>query len=147
MPAGLPEDAKECLLLRIAWLAALALALAGGSACNGVFSFSTCLDGVPPPRLTSLTPSSLQLELNPVVLTVNGSGFVAQSQILWNDNPLPTRFLDAQHLQTTVTQQILQSMGASPGNTVLISVQSQAQGALSGCVNGGTSGTLILIIN
>jgi len=52
-----------------------------------------------------------------VPLTVNGDGFVAQSQILWNGRALPTTFTDPRQLQATITQQTLDSFGSSVGDT------------------------------
>ncbi|HVI76785.1 MAG TPA: hypothetical protein VM715_01200 [Candidatus Acidoferrum sp.] len=46
-----------------------------------------------------------------VVLSVAGTGFVPQSEIQWNENPLPTTFIDSGHLQASVTQQTFDSFG------------------------------------
>jgi len=78
---------------------------------------------------------------------VDGSGFVSQSEILWNGNPLQTAFVDSRHLQTTITQQTLDSFGGSVGTNVLISVVSPQSDFIVGCPNGGSSGTLVLVVN
>jgi ABC-type iron transport system FetAB ATPase subunit len=78
---------------------------------------------------------------------VDGSGFIPQSQIMWNGNPLQTTFMDSHHLQTTVTQQTFDSFGGTLVNNVQISVRSQASFNDLGCPIGGNSATLVLVIN
>jgi ABC-type Fe3+ transport system permease subunit len=78
---------------------------------------------------------------------VIGNNFVSQSQIFWNGNALLTVFVDSQHLETTVTQQVFQQFGGSPGNSVVISVNSAVTSPVVGCPIGGSSATLVLTIN
>ena len=66
------------------------------------------------------------------MLTVEGSGFVPQSEILWDQNPLPTTFIDSRHLQTTVTQDTFESYGGSAGKNVSIAVTSPGNTYLVG---------------
>lgn len=132
--------------LRIGFVAALTLTLSGWT-CTAIIGFNSCL-GVPAtPQITLLSPSTISVTADSVVLTVKGSGFVQQSQILWNGNALPTTFMDSQDLQTTITQQTLIRFGGAPGSNVLISVSSPVATTVVGCPIAGSSATLILIIN
>ena len=82
-----------------------------------------------------------------VVLIVTGSGFVPQSQIIWNGSALQTKFTDSEHLRATITQQTFDIFGGSAGSGVQISVRSQGSAPVFGCPNGGNSATLVLVIN
>jgi hypothetical protein len=114
-----------------------------GWTCDALFL--SC-QGVDQSQVSSLSPDTIPSDAESV-LTVDGSGFTAQSQILWNGSPLPTTFMDPHHLQTTVTQQTFDSFGGSAGKNVQISVRSQASSKDLGCPIGGNSATLILVIN
>jgi hypothetical protein len=144
---------RSCLVspslpsVRIALLAALTLLLSGWTTCNAIVDFNSCSGSIPLPRIISLSPSAIPGEAESVLLIVSGSDFVPQSQIMWNGNALPTTFMDSSHLQTTITQQTLGSIGGSAGSSVLISVRSQGSVAIVGCPNGGSSATLVLVIN
>src|SRR5215467_6031529 len=106
--------------LRIAFVATLPLILSAGT-CTAIVGFNSCL-GIPPaPQITALSPNAISANTQSVLLIVIGNNFVSQSQIFWNGNALPTVFDDSQHLATTITQQIFQQFGGSPGNSVLIS--------------------------
>jgi hypothetical protein len=74
---------------------------------------------------------------------VDGSGFTPQSLILWNGSTLDTTFIDAHHIQATITQETFESFGGSAASSVQISVRSQG----SGCPISGNSATLDLVIN
>ena len=115
--------------------------------CSAFFGFNSCLDAVPQPQIIALSPSAISPDEVPVLLTVDGSGFVSQSEILWNGNPLETTFMDARHLQTTITQQMLDSFRGSAGTTVQISVISPESAFIVGCPNGESSGILVLVVN
>jgi hypothetical protein len=121
--------------LSIALIAALA-ALLSGWTCSGMF---VSCQGVSQAHITSILPGKIPSDANSVPLTVAGSGFTPQSQIMWNGSTLETTFLDSHHLQTTITRDTFESFGA--GNRVRISV---SQG--SGCPIGGNA-ALDLAIN
>jgi len=145
MRSCLIQSAKPSPLLRIGFVAALALTLSGWTR-TAIIGFNSCL-GVPAtPQITLLSPSAVSVTTDSV-LTVRGSGFVPQSQVLWNGNALLTKFVDSQHLQTTLTQQTFDLFGGSPGGTALISVNSPVSAAIVGCPTGGSSATLVLVIN
>ncbi|HEY7099621.1 MAG TPA: IPT/TIG domain-containing protein [Terriglobales bacterium] len=143
MRSSLASACKPFPLTRIALIGTLTLLLSGWT-CNGVFL--SC-QGVAQPEVASLSPDSVPSNADSVVLTVTGSGFTSQSQIMWNGNSLQTTFLDSHHLQTSITPQTFDSSGGSVGSSVQISVRSQASFDDMGCPIGGSSATLILIIN
>jgi len=132
--------------LRIGFIAALTLMVSGWT-CTAIIGFNSCL-GVPTtPQITLLSPSAISVTADSVVLTVSGSGFVPQSQILWNGSALPTTFIDSQHLQAKITQQTFTEFGGSFGINVLISVHSPVPATVVGCPIAGSSATLVLVIN
>jgi hypothetical protein len=135
----------RCKLYRIGFVLALTLLLSGWT-CTAIFSFNSC-PATPQPQITSISPDAISGDATSVLLTVDGSGFVSQSQILWNGKALPTTFMDSRHLQATITQQTFESFGGSPGTDVLISVISLAPSFVVGCDNGESSGTLVLVVN
>ena len=132
--------------LRIAFVAILPLILSAGT-CTAIVGFNSCLGILPAPQITSLSPNSISVNTQLVLLIVIGNNFVSQSQIFWNGNALPTVFVDSQRLQVTITQQTLAQFGGSPGGSVLISVNSVMTSPVVGCPVGGSSATLALIIN
>ncbi len=129
--------------IRIAFVAALTLLLSGWT-CS-VF-FVSC-QGVVQPQITSLSPGVISRDAESVMLTVNGSGFTPQSQIMWNSNALPTMLIDSHHLQTSITQQAFQSLGDSAESSVQISVMSKGNLDDTGCPIDGNSNALLLVIN
>src|SRR6185437_8813166 len=104
MRSCLTEYAKHFPWLHIAFVAILTVTLSGWT-CTAIIGFNSCLDVPPTPQITLLSPSAVPVTADSVVLTVRGSGFVPQSHILWNGNPLVTTFIDSQHLQATIKQQ------------------------------------------
>jgi len=145
MRSCLIQSAKPSPLLRIGFVAALALTLSGWT-CTAIIGFNSCL-GVPAtPQITLLSPSAVSVTTDSV-LTVRGSGFVPQSQVLWNGNALLTKFVDSQHLQAPITQLTFTQFGGASGSNVLISVNSPATATVLGCPIAGSSTTLVLVIN
>ena len=139
-----------CKLLpsvRIVFVAVLVLMLSGWTTCAVFFSFNSCPGAVPQPQITSLSPDTISRDAASVLLTVNGSNFVPQSQVLWNGTALATTFVDAHHLQVTITQSTFESFGVSAGSNVLISATSPASTHVVGCPNGGASVALVLVIH
>ena len=126
-------------LIRITLIALLTLLLSSWT-CS--FEFNSC-QGIEQPQTTSLSPNSVPSDANSVPLTVEGSGFTPQSQILWNGSTLDTTFMDSHHIQATITQETFESFGGSAGSNVQISVRSQG----SGCPISGNSATLDLLID
>ena len=133
--------------VRIAVVALLALLLSGWTSCAAIVSFGDCAGAVPQPHVTSLSPDNIPGNAESVQLIVTGSGFVPQSQILWNGRALQTTFTDSRHLSAMTAQQTFDDLGGSVGSDVQISVRSQGSAPVLGCPNGGNSSTLILVIN
>jgi hypothetical protein len=135
-----------CKLYRIGLILGLA-ALSCAWTCTAVVNLNGCPDAFPHPQIGALSPNPISSDIISVVLSIEGTGFVPQSEIQWNKNTLPTTLIDSLHLQATVTQQTFDSFGGSAGNSVMISVVSPGTNSLVGCPNGGNSSTLILEIN
>ena len=131
--------------VRIALLVVLALLVSAWGTCNAMIDFNSCQGVQPMAQLTSLSPGAIPGNSESVLLTLNGSGFTPQSQILWDGSALPTVFMDPLHLQTTITQQTFASFGGASGSSVQISVRTL--GSATGCPLGGNSATLELVIN
>jgi hypothetical protein len=147
MRFGVVNPGEPLLSVRIALIAGLILLLSGWTTCNAMFAFNGCEGSIPQPKITSLSPNAIPGDGESVLMTVNGSSFAVNSQIMWNGNALPTTFIDSDHLQTPITQQTFNSFGGSTGSTVQTSVSSPASVAVVGCPNGGNSATLALLIN
>jgi len=133
-------------LFRLAFVLVLTSLLSGWT-CTAIIGFNSCPGAVFQPQIAALLPNTISVDEAPILLTVDGSDFVSQSEILWNGNPLQTTFMDSRHLQTTITQQTLDSFGGSAGTSVLISVVSPESDFIVGCPNGGSSSTLVLFFN
>lgn len=146
MRSRLIHSDKPSPWAQIGFIAVLILALSGWT-CTAIIGFQSCLGLPPAPQIVSLSPNTVVFIVDPVLLTVNGSNFVPQSQILWNGSAIPTTFVDSQHLQTTITQQTFDQFGGLPGSSVLISVNSPVSPGVVGCTSGGSSATLVLVIN
>ena len=125
---------------RIAFILVLTLLLPAWT-CS--FGFQSCLADVQQPHINSLSPGNIPGDTNSVLLTVTGSDFIPQSEILWNRNRLQTTYIDSGHLQATITQQTFENFGGSAGNNVLISVDSRTSFECSDV----ESSTLILVID
>jgi hypothetical protein len=137
---------RPCPWVRIAFLVVLTLLLSAWGTCNAMIDFQSCQASRPMAQLTSLSPGAVFGNAESVVLTVNGSGFTPQSQILWNGSALPSLFVDSHHLQTNITQQTFAAFSGSAGSSVQLSVRTQGSG--TGCPPpAGNSATLELMIN
>jgi|ERR1017187_758585 hypothetical protein len=146
MCSSLVNPVSLSLRFRIVLIAALTLLLSGWT-CNAMFEFHSCQTGGTQAQITALSPGTVPSDADSVLLTVDGSGFTPQSQIMWNGSALQTAFTDSRHLQTTITQQTFDSFGGSAGSSVQISVRSQGSVADMGCPKSGNSDTLFLVIN
>jgi hypothetical protein len=140
MRSCLVKPCKPSPSIRVALIAVLTLLLSGWT-CS--IEFHSCQGAALQPQITSLSPTSVPSDANSVPLTVDGSGFTPQSQILWNGSTLDTTFMDSHHIQATITQETFESFGGSAGSSVQISVRSQG----SVCPISGDSATLDLVIN
>ena len=94
--------------------------------------------GNPVPAVVSTDPSLLSQDTTPVMIA--GTGFLPSSQVLVNDRPAPTTYIDLCHLRVLLS--------ISPGSTapVRISVANPAPGvAISAPVVLGTSFPIMLM--
>jgi hypothetical protein len=135
MCSSLIKSCKTLPSVRIASVLLLTLLLSGWSTCSAFIGFTSC-QGVSQIQMTSLTPDSIPGDSNLVLLTVHGSGFTPNSQIVWNGSGLQTKFKSSRQLQVTITHETFESFGGSTGDTVNISVQTQGSGSGSGPGNG-----------
>jgi len=147
MRSCLFDPGKPFPLVRIAFVAALTLLISGWSTCTAMVDFHSCEGAMPQPQIVALSPGAIPGDSSSVVLMVNGSDFVPQSQIMWNGSALQTTFLDSRHLQAMITHQTFESFGGAVGSSVQISVRSLGSGGVSGCTNGANSAALDLVIN
>jgi hypothetical protein len=69
--------------------------------------------GNPTPTLTSISPTSTYAGGAAFTLTVNGAGFLPSSVIEWNDVPLPTTYVNARQLTTSVPTAATASAGSA----------------------------------
>ena len=144
MPSSFASPCKPFPFVHIGLIAALTLLLSGWT-CSAMFI--SCQGVGEQPQITSLSPDTIPSDANSVLLTVDGSGFTPQSQIMWNGSSLQTTSLDSHRLQTTITQQTFDSFGGSAGSSVQISVRSQEAVTDLGCPISGNSAALALVIN
>jgi hypothetical protein len=144
MSSSLADLCKRFTLIHVALIAALTLLLSGWT-CSALFV--SCQGVGSQALIAALSPDTIPSDPESVLLTVDGSGFTPQSQIMWNGNTLQTTFMDAHHLQTAITRQTFDSLGGSAGSSVQISVRSQGSVDNFGCPIGGNSAALVLVIN
>ena len=142
---SLPGGLKLSLLLRIAFIVLIVLLLSAWSTCTAMVNFNSCEGVTQQAQLTSLSPGSVFGDADSVPLTVVGTGFTPQAQILWNGHSMPTTFIDSTRLQTTITQQTFAAIGGSPGTTAQISVQFKDGGVE--CPAASQTATLQLVID
>ncbi len=107
---------------------------APGGGQSGTLNFSIQAPS-PIPRLTGISPDSVQAGGAGFTLTVNGTGFVSGSVIRFNGNSLVTTFVSATQLTAPVTAADIANAG-----TASITVFNPAPG-------GGTSNALLMTIS
>jgi IPT/TIG domain len=144
MPSSFASPRSPFPLVHIGFIAVLTLLLSGWT-CRAMFI--SCQGVGEQPQITSISPDAIPSDQSSVLLTVDGSGFTAQSQIMWNGNALQTTFENSRQLQTTITQQTFDSFGGSTGSNVQISVSSPESISGFGCPIGGSSGSLFVVID
>ena len=66
-----------------------------------------------PPTVTTLSPASWLVGGPDFTLTVNGTGFVPNTQVLWNGSALTTKFLTATQVTAAVPAATVSSAGAA----------------------------------
>ncbi len=75
----------------------------------------------PAPVVTTLSPSSLTAGRGATTLTVNGSNFTADAQVLWNGAPLTTQFVNANQVKVQLPANLVDQ-----GQTVGVAVRNQS---------------------
>jgi hypothetical protein len=125
------------------WIALLAVLVLPG--CNNTLN-PFCGSARPVPVIGSLSPSNVtfaQIEQGTASLTVNGSNFVASSEIVINGRTLAANVLNSQQLKITLTSSVISGPGA-----VNISVMTPSGNSSDlGCSSGGKSSVLVLTVN
>ena len=82
-----------------------------GTASGG--SAFTITPGTATPVISNLNPSTAQAGGAAFTLTVNGSGFAANSTVLWNGASLPTSFVSASQLTASIPANLIASAGSA----------------------------------
>ena len=129
-------------LFRLWTLSALALAVLFLPGCNALNPL--CGSARPTPVISSLSPNTLTLAQVQAgfLLTVNGSDFVASSDVVINGKTLSTTVPSSHQLQVTITTDVISASGTA---NVTVNTPSGNSGDL-GCTSGGTSSALTLTI-
>lgn len=73
----------------------------------------TILPSIVGPQITSLSPNSEAVGASGFTLTVNGSGFVSGTTVLWNSQALTTTFVSATQLTATVPASLIAIAGTA----------------------------------
>lgn len=128
--------------IRLALIAILTLLISGWTTCSVMGALNNCSGSIP--HISSISPDSISGDAESSVLTVKGTGFTPQSQIMWNGTVLPTTLVSRDALQTTITQETFAALGGNAGSTVQISVMSTGSVA-AGC-SGGTSSVAVSLV-
>ncbi|MCG8349146.1 MAG: hypothetical protein MI924_15355, partial [Chloroflexales bacterium] len=89
----------------------------------------------PKPAITKITPNSIPAGSSALTLTVDGSGFIQGSKVVWNSTALTTTFVSATKLTATIPA----SLVANPG-TAAITVLNTTPG-------GGPSNSLPIVVS
>ncbi len=74
-----------------------------------------------PPAITNLSPASVPAGSPATTLTVNGSHFAADAQVLWNGTPLPTQFVSSAQVKVQLAASLL-----TFGQTAGVAVRNQS---------------------
>jgi ABC-type phosphate transport system substrate-binding protein len=131
---------RTCALSRAALLALLCLPGCGNNTLNPL-----CGSARPAPLIGSLSPSTMtfsEVQLGDTLI-VNGSHFVAASQVVINTTPLSAIVVSDKQLKVKLSTDII----SGPG-TVKVSVLTPSGNSGDvGCTSGGTSSVLTLTVN
>lgn len=125
---------------RLLLVAVASLFLAG---CNNTLN-PLCGSARPVPSIGSLSPSSVTFSQvqQGTVLTVNGSQFVAASEILINGKALTATAVSSTQLQVTLTTGAI----SGPGNVNVSVLTPSGNSSDLGCSSGGKSSVLVLTV-
>lgn len=123
--------------------ALLALLFLPGCGNNTLNPF--CGSARPAPLIGSLSPSTMTLAevQQGETLTVNGSHFVAASQVVINSTPLSATIVSDQELKVKLSSDVI----SGPGTVKVSVVTPGGNSGDMGCKSGGTSSILVLTVN
>ena len=123
---------------------ALAVALVSILAVAGCNDYGNTFQNNTGAQVTFLSPSTISAGSPDFTLTINGSGFVAQTYVTWNGKKLNTTvLLDAtKTVVLTVTAVVPAALVTKPGTATVIT-----QNPFSGAGNNGLSNPVTFIIN
>jgi len=123
--------------------ALLALLLLPGCGNNTLNPF--CGSARPAPLIGSLSPSTMTFAevQQGKTLIVNGSHFVAASQVVINSTPLSATVVSDQQLKVTLSSDVI----SGPGTVKVSVVTPSGNSGDVGCTSGGTSSALVLTVN
>lgn len=124
-------------------LTSLAIVLAAISAAAGCNDYGNTFQANTGAQITTLSPSNIAAGSSSFTLTVNGSGFVTQTYIMWNGGKLATSDI------TDTAGDVLQVYATVPASLVLKAgkAEIQTQNPFSGAGNNGLSNPINFIIN
>ena len=124
------------------WLVALAVLFVPG--CSNTLN-PFCGSSRPVPMIGSLSPSNVSFSQvqQGTTLTVNGSQFVAASEVEINGTPLATTVVSKTQLKVTLTTGII----SGPESVKVNVVTPSGNSADLGCSSGGKSSVLVLNVN
>ena len=106
------------------------------AACGG--GDGTAPTGPAPVGIASLAPSSALAGTASFVLTVTGSGFVAESNVEWNGQALPTQYVSATSLTATIPASDIATVGTASVTVSNASAGGAGSSVVSFAVNEGT---------
>jgi len=135
---SLKENAMSSRLC-IALLAVLVL-----PGCNNTLN-PFCGSARPAPVIGSLSPSTIafaQVEQG-ATLTVNGSNFVAASEIMINGRALAANVVSSQQMKILLTNSVI----SGPGSVSVKVTTPSGNSSDLGCSSGGTTSALTLTVN
>lgn len=126
---------------RLLLVAVASLFLAG---CNNTLN-PLCGSARPVPSIGSLSPSAVTFSQvqQGTVITVNGSQFVAASEILINGKTLSATPVSSTQLKVTLTTGVI----SGPGKVNVSVLTPSGNSSDLGCTSGGKSSVLVLTVN
>ena len=131
---------RTCALSLAALLALLFLPGCGNNTLNPF-----CGSARPAPLIGSLSPSTTTFSevQQGVTLIVNGSHFVAASQVVINATPLSATVISDQQLKIKLSSDVI----TGPGTVKVRVLTPSGNSGDVGCTSGGTSSVLVLTVN
>ena len=131
---------RTCALSLAALLSLLFLPGCGNNTLNPL-----CGGARPAPLIASLSPSTMTLAevQQGDTLIVNGSHFVAASQVVINTTPLSATVVSDQQLKVTLSSDVI----SGPGIVKVSVLTPSGNSGDVGCTSGGTSSVLVLTVN